>query len=168
VDTSGNAYVTGQTSSTNFPITAGAFQTTYGGGGDAFVTKFAGAVTTSFVIGDLNALVGNHVTFWGAQWAHQNSLSGGPAPSSFKGFANSPNPNPPACGGTWQSRPRNISGPPESVPADITVIVSSSITKSGSTISGNVPEIVIVHTDPGYGPDPSHPGTGTVTGVICP
>ena len=38
--------------------------------------------------------------------------------------------------------------PPDSVPADITVIVSSSITKSGSIISGNVPKMVIVHTDP--------------------
>lgn len=40
VDSSGNAYVTGGTSSTDFPISAGAFQTTYAGGGsDAFVTK---------------------------------------------------------------------------------------------------------------------------------
>src|SRR5216110_1557886 len=41
VDTLGNAYVTGSTtSSTNFPTTTGAFQTTYGGGfGEAFVTK---------------------------------------------------------------------------------------------------------------------------------
>ena len=33
VDASGNAYVTGQTSSTDFPTTGSAFQTTYGGGG---------------------------------------------------------------------------------------------------------------------------------------
>jgi hypothetical protein len=37
---SGAAHVTGQTSSTNFPTTAGAFDTTYNGGADdAFVTK---------------------------------------------------------------------------------------------------------------------------------
>ncbi len=39
VDGFGNAYVTGDTASTNFPTTAGAFQTTFGGGADAFVTK---------------------------------------------------------------------------------------------------------------------------------
>jgi hypothetical protein len=39
LDTLGNAYVTGTTLSTDFPTTAGAFQATYGGGGDAFVTK---------------------------------------------------------------------------------------------------------------------------------
>ena len=39
VDGSGNAYVTGFSESTNFPTTAGAFQTSYGGGYDAFVTK---------------------------------------------------------------------------------------------------------------------------------
>jgi len=40
VDSSGNAYVTGQTSSTDFPTTPGAFQTIFGGRSDAFVTKF--------------------------------------------------------------------------------------------------------------------------------
>jgi acetyltransferase-like isoleucine patch superfamily enzyme len=40
VDASNNAYVTGETYSTNFPITAGAFQTTFGGGSyDTFVSK---------------------------------------------------------------------------------------------------------------------------------
>ena len=45
VDADGNAYVTGRTTSTNYPTTPGAFQTTYAGGsdvfsaGDAFVTK---------------------------------------------------------------------------------------------------------------------------------
>src|SRR5580658_663237 len=39
VDSTGNAYVTGATESSNFPTTTGAWQTAYGGGGDAFVTK---------------------------------------------------------------------------------------------------------------------------------
>ncbi|MBI3000509.1 MAG: SBBP repeat-containing protein [Deltaproteobacteria bacterium] len=45
VDCSGNTYVTGLTDSTNFPVTAGAVQTTFGGGvdSDAFVTKISPA-----------------------------------------------------------------------------------------------------------------------------
>jgi hypothetical protein len=40
VDTQGNAYVTGVTGSIDFPTTAGAFHTSFGGGdSDAFVTK---------------------------------------------------------------------------------------------------------------------------------
>jgi protocatechuate 3,4-dioxygenase beta subunit len=39
VDASGSAYVTGSTSSTNFPTTAGAYDTTHNGNSDAFVTK---------------------------------------------------------------------------------------------------------------------------------
>src|SRR5262249_14729221 len=39
LDSSGNAYAAGVTSSTNFPTTAGAYQTTLGGSNDAFVTK---------------------------------------------------------------------------------------------------------------------------------
>ncbi|TGU52180.1 cell surface protein, partial [Mesorhizobium sp. M00.F.Ca.ET.186.01.1.1] len=44
VDSLGNAYITGNTNSSQtnpvpFPITPGAFQTTFGGALDAFVTK---------------------------------------------------------------------------------------------------------------------------------
>lgn len=39
VDSSGNAFVTGETGSSGFPTSVGAFDTTYNGGEDAFVTK---------------------------------------------------------------------------------------------------------------------------------
>ncbi len=39
VDSAGNAYITGETSSDNFDVTTGAFQSTRGGGRDAFITK---------------------------------------------------------------------------------------------------------------------------------
>ena len=46
VDAAGEAYVTGYTESTNFPTTAGAFQTNFGGGNeDAFVAKLNAAGT---------------------------------------------------------------------------------------------------------------------------
>jgi hypothetical protein len=40
LDSSDGIYLAGNTYSSNFPTTAGAFQTTYGGESDAFVTKF--------------------------------------------------------------------------------------------------------------------------------
>jgi hypothetical protein len=129
----------------------------------AFPTSGVGA----FVIGDENAALGQSVTFWGSQWARKNSLTGGPAPNSFKGFVNRTTADPPACGQTWSSDPGNSSNPPASVPAYIAVIVSSSITKSGSTISGDAPKVVIVKTNPGYGSSPGQTGTGTVVSVLC-
>ncbi len=54
VDPAGNAYVTGLTRSTNFPVTAGAYQIAFGGGAsDAFITKYsaAGALVYSTYLG---------------------------------------------------------------------------------------------------------------------
>jgi len=122
----------------------------------------------NFVIGDGNSAVGTAVTFWGAQWWKLNTLSGGPAPASFKGFADMPT-TPPACGTNWSTDPGNSAPPPPGpLPAFMAVIVSSDISKSGSTISGNTPRVVVVRTNPGYAPNPGHEGTGTVVAVICP
>jgi hypothetical protein len=126
------------------------------------------APAVNFVIGDNNAAVGDQVTFWGAQWAKSNSLSDGGAPSSFKGFANAVSTTPATCGGTWTSNLGGSSGPPATISQYITVIVAGSVTKSGSVVSGNIRKLVIVKTNPGYGPDPSQPGTGTVYSVVCP
>jgi hypothetical protein len=119
----------------------------------------------SFAIGDGNAAIGAQVTFWSPQWEKTNTLSGGNAPASFKGFADSVTPNPPARGGTWSSDPANSSNPPAAVPSYMAVIVTSSAAKSGSTIGGTIAAIAIVKTDAGY--DPNGTGTGTVVAVIA-
>ena len=121
----------------------------------------------SFVIGDQNAAIGSAVTFWGAQWSALNSLSGGKPPSSFKGFASNLSDNPPKCGDHWASQPGTSSSPPATLPRYMAVIASSTITKSGSTISGNTPEIVVVRTNSRYAPEPGQPGAGTVVGIVC-
>jgi hypothetical protein len=66
--------------------------------------------------------------------------------------------------------PGNSAPPPpgSSIPSFMGVVVSSQITKSGNTISGDGPRIVVVQTDAGYQPDPGHPGTGTVVATFCP
>jgi len=128
--------------------------------------QFGFLASGSFVIGDGNAAVGSDVTFWGAQWAKHNSLSGGAAPRSFKGFADTTT-NPPACLAGWSTDPGDSSDPPDTVPQFMAVIVSSSIDKSGSTISGDTVHIVVVQTNPGYAANPGHAGTGKVVAVIC-
>jgi hypothetical protein len=109
------------------------------------------------------------VTWWGAQWAGNNVLSGSTAPDAMKGFAGSLRSTPPACGGTYSTGPGNRTPPPpaSALPSYMGVIVSSHVTKSGSTISGDIPEIVVVKTDAGYSNDPGHPGSGTVQAIYC-
>jgi hypothetical protein len=120
----------------------------------------------SFVIGDKNAVIGKSVTFWGAQWWKRNSLSGGKAPATFKGFAKSP--FTPACGTGWIAKPGNSTPPPAGpLPALMGVIVTSSAHQKGSTTTGNTVHIVIVQTNPGYAPGPGHAGTGTVVAIVC-
>ena len=64
VDTSGNAYVMGNTISSDFPTTPGAFQTTYGGGSDAFVTELnpaGSALVFSTYLGGSNTEYGGGI-----------------------------------------------------------------------------------------------------------
>jgi hypothetical protein len=131
------------------------------------ILVFATTAGGAFVIGDGNAAIATPVTFWGAQWWKLNSPSGGTAPASFKGFANTPS-TPPACGTGWSTGPGNSSGPPPApLPEYIAVIVASHVAQSGSQISGDTLEVVVVKTDPGYAPNPGHAGTGTVVAVVC-
>jgi uncharacterized repeat protein (TIGR01451 family) len=118
----------------------------------------------AFVVGD-NSATGN-VYFWGSQWSSTNSLSGGAASSSFKGFAKQP--GTPSCGASWSTDPGNSAPPPAGpLPSYIAVIVTSKSTKSGSQISGNIVHIVIVKVNAGYSSDPGHSGTGTVVASVC-
>ena len=127
----------------------------------------------AFALGDLTvAGAGSStVTWWGSQWAMLNSLSGGAAPSAFKGFAGVvtlPTTSPAdICSGNWTTSGGNSPPPPATVPSYMGVIVPTTITKSGSTIDGDYVKIVVVKTNPGYLPDPSHPGTGTIVATFC-
>ncbi len=119
----------------------------------------------AFVISDLQDINGHAVYWWGAQWWKRDHLSSGLAPASFKGYeiGNAS----PWCGTTWTTRPGNSPHPPSTVPGLMAVIVSAHITKHGPVISGDIVHIVLVQTNPGYGPNPGHPGTGTIVATLC-
>lgn len=123
-----------------------------------------------FVIGDLEPhAVGSVVYFWGAQWWKNNIMSGltspGASRASFKGFAISPEL---LCGGVWKSRPGNSPPPPDTIPANIAVVVTSTVIKDGPNLSGDIKQIVVVSQDGGYGPNPGHAGKGQVSSIVCP
>jgi hypothetical protein len=121
----------------------------------------------AFVISSKVASVGSSVNFWGSQWWKNNPLPNGSAPPSFKGFAISAVES---CGSltSWLSTTGNSPPPPQGpLPSQIAVIVTGSVTQSGSIIYGTTLHIVIVQVNPGYGPDPGHRGTGKVISVVC-
>lgn len=132
-----------------------------------WTVSFAPGGGGAFVISDLRDISGASVYWWGAQWWKNDHLSTGLAPASFKGYENG-NASP-WCGQTWTTRPGNSPKPPKAVPANsyMAVIVASRVTQRGSTISGNIVHIVLVRTNRGYGPNPGHPGTGTIILTLC-
>jgi predicted outer membrane repeat protein len=119
----------------------------------------------AFAVGDRSAVTGGTVTYFSATWAKANSLSGGAAPDALKGFATSPG-TPPRCGATFVGDPGNSGGPPATVPTYMGTLVTSKVTKSGSTIGGTVTRIVVVKTG-AYGPAPGKGGAGTVVATVC-
>jgi len=91
IDVAGNAYVTGRTLSSNFPVTAGAFDMTVNGafGSDAFVTKLAatGAVLVySTFLGGSNEDVGYAVAVDGSGSAYVAGETCGPFPTTPGAF----------------------------------------------------------------------------------
>jgi hypothetical protein len=83
VDAGGSAYVTGVTTSTDFPTTPGAFDTSANGDLDAFVTKLdavGSALLYSTYLGGANAEQGYGVAVDGAESAY---VSGGTASTDF-------------------------------------------------------------------------------------
>jgi hypothetical protein len=121
----------------------------------------------NFVIGDGSDSVGTTATFWADDWNLKNIVSGGQAPSAFKGFANNP-PGKTTCGGSWSTGGGNSPPPPGAMPTYTAMLSTDRVTKSGKTITGTKPSIVIVRVNPGYSPNPGKTGTAEVLGVLCP
>jgi hypothetical protein len=120
-----------------------------------------------FVIGDVEPhAVGDVVNFWGAQWHKNNQMSGvvSNGVASFKGYASNAQD---FCGGVWESRPGNSSGPPATIPDEVAIIVTDTLLKNGPNIGGTIKQILLVKHDGKYGPAPGHRGSGPVTTILC-
>jgi hypothetical protein len=127
-----------------------------------------------FTLGDktvASATPSTTVTWWADTWSSLNSLTGGAAPNPFKGFVATvtlPTTTPPlSCGSPWTTSPGSSPPPPGSVPSYMGTLVTSKVTKSGSTISGNAVGIVVVKTNPGYSTNPANHGTGQIVAKFC-
>src|SRR5262249_3195682 len=131
--------------------------------------------TGVFALGDLtvaNAGPSTTVTWWANNWYLLDSLSGGIAPSAFKGFVQTvalPTTTPPTiCSGNWTTPRGNSSTPPATVPSSMGLIVTGKVKKApGSIASGQYAKIVVVKTNPGYAPGPLNAGTGTIVASFC-
>jgi IPT/TIG domain/Beta-propeller repeat len=85
LDSHENLYIAGQTDSTNFPTTQGAFQTGLNGSTDAFVTELAGIVTTPQISSVFPVLggIGSSVVITGSSFGN----SQGQNKVNFNGIA---------------------------------------------------------------------------------
>jgi hypothetical protein len=104
--------------------------------------------------------VGRDYTFHGSQWSKQVKQGTYGAGSSFKGFATNLN----AAATSWTTTTGSTTGLPAQVGDVISVLVSTSITKSGSNITGNATkQVLLVVDDPSdYRPN----GNGTYEGTL--
>lgn len=124
--------------------------------------------TPLFVIGDVEAhALLDSVNFWGSQWWKNNQMSGfvSNGVASFKGYATESDN---FCGGNWVAKPGNSGNPPNSIPSQIAIVVTSTVTKHGNDIGGDIVQILLVDVQPGYQGNPGHWGNGVVTQVVCP
>jgi PKD repeat protein len=107
-----------------------------------------------FAIGDVSTTGG--VTFWSPSWSLLNTLSGGSAPPSFKGFATTP------VDTGWLAPP-GFDHVPTTVPEWMAVLLANRVTKVGDTITVTTTRTVVVHVAT-Y--DPALAGQGAIVATI--
>jgi hypothetical protein len=150
------------------------------------------AMAGAFVVGDSPATTNpvynqTQVYFWGSQWSQNNQLKND-APSAFKGFARTIDPNSLSNCSTlgWATDPGTSTPPPAALSAtlpnlvpgtnpltghqQVLVVTADTITKDSNTIVGtdsNGSKVYIVDVQSDYAPDAGHVGIGTIVAPYC-
>jgi hypothetical protein len=154
VDTSGNAYVTGFTASTDFPTTPGAFRTSSGGGQQTFVTKLDPTGSALVYSSYLNAPLPVAISVDASGNAYVTGSNAG------NGFPTTPNAYSQSCNGSGFLTVLNSSGSG--------LIYSTCFSGAGSPTSGAAgPVVKALAVDAngrgfiaGYTNNPAFPTTG--------
>jgi len=120
-------------------------------------------VPTQFVIWGGNAdgiVLGQRVIFWGEHWWDQVNLPESSKVKDFKGWAER------VTGTTWTTKGGN-SKPPKTIPAYISVIVTTKIERAGKDgIAGNIVRHAILRVDSPYKDGPGKPVYGVVIAFL--
>ncbi|MCU1589924.1 MAG: hypothetical protein JWP11_1180 [Frankiales bacterium] len=166
----GSKTASGNPATASFALANGSYPVTASFAGSKNYLSSAASQTlvafqrTGFVIwgGNVGGVApGSTVSFWGSKWFDQ-VVSGNAQPANeFKGFASTVT----ATG--WNSTGGASSGPPATIGQYVSVIVATSLTKSGSTIAGNISKVAVVKvTNPdSYRPSPGATTSGTVSSL---
>ena len=98
----------------------------------------------TFVAFKGHATVGKSIVWWSTRWNRSNGLGTRTSLSGFYGFSASVSSYPARVGGRWSGSLYASTRPPRTLPSLMAVVVASSISRSGTTVSGNVYRIVLV------------------------
>lgn len=134
LDSAGTAFITGGTASTNFPHTADAYQPTYGGGGDAFVTKLKADGTGLLYSTFLGGTGGDNGSGIAVDAAANPYITGGTDSTNFP----TANPEQPGNAGNGDAFVAKFGPAPPPAPPTASTGAASSVSTGSATLNGTV------------------------------
>ena len=120
---------------------------------------FFKAATPLFVIGDVEPHgIGDVVNFWGSQWWKNNQMSVTTRSQAIAVVQRVRVERRQLLRRCVEHAAGQQLAPPETIPANFVIIVTSKVLKNGNVLSGDIKQIVVVHQDGNYQDNPGIPG----------